>query len=70
MDRKLTVKEKVFLLELRELISNYSVIMYSENDRVCFDVDYSGEDDPVEPIAIPDDLIIGLDIDNFIKQNS
>lgn len=33
MDRKLTVKEKVFLLELRELISNYSVIMYSENDR-------------------------------------
>lgn len=66
----MTVKEKVFLLELRELISNYSVIMYSENDRVCFDVDYSGEDDPVEPIAIPDDLIIGLDIDNFIKQNS
>lgn len=66
----MTVKEKVFLLELRELISNYSVIMYSENDRVCFDVDYSGEDDLVEPIAIPDDLIIGLDIDNFIKQNS
>lgn len=70
MDRKLTEKETDFLLELRELMKKYNVIMYSENDRVCFDVDYSGEDDPVEPIALPNDLIIGLDIEEFIEQNS
>ena len=46
MNRKLTTKETDFLLELRELMAKHSAIMYSENDRVCFDVDYSGEDDP------------------------
>lgn len=70
MNRKLEEKEKEFLQELRELISNYGVIMYAENGRLCFDVDYSGADDPKEPIVLQDDLIIGLDIDKFIEQNS
>ena len=43
MDRKLTVKEKVFLEELRELMAKHSVMLYSENDRVCMDIEYSGD---------------------------
>ena len=70
MDRKLTTEETDFLLELRELMAKHSTIMYSENDRVCFDVDYSGGDDPEEPVTMPDELLVFYDIDNFIKQNS
>lgn len=70
MNRKLTTKETDFLLELRELMAKHSAIMYSENDRVCFDVDYFGEDDPEEPVTMPNELLVFYDIDNFIKQNS
>ncbi len=45
MDRKLTVKEKAFLEELRELMAKHSAMLYSENDRVCMDIEYSGDED-------------------------
>lgn len=70
MDRKLTEKETDFLLGLRELMAKHSVIMYAEDGHVCFEVDYSGEDDPEEPVTLPDDLIMRLDIDEFIEHNS
>ena len=38
MDRKLTVKEKAFLEELRELMAKHSAMLYSENYRVCMDI--------------------------------
>ena len=42
MDRKLTEKEVAFLQELRELMAKHSAMLYSEDDHVCFDVEYSG----------------------------
>ena len=47
MDRKLTEKEVAFLQDLRELMAKHSAMLYSEDDHVCFDVEYSGADDPV-----------------------
>lgn len=69
MDRKLTEKEKDFLLELRELMSKYSVLLYSEDDKVCMEVGYSGEDDR-EPIVLPLRISVFFDLDEFIEQNS
>ena len=69
MDRKLTVKEKVFLEELRELMAKRSVMLYSENDRVCMDIEYSGDEDR-EPVTLPDGITVFYDLDEFIEQNS
>ena len=69
MDRKLTVKEKVFLEELRELMAKHSVMLYSENDRVCMDIEYSGDEDR-EPVTLPDGFTVFYDLDEFIEQNS
>lgn len=69
MDRKLTVKEKVFLLELRELMAKHSAMLYSENDRVCMDIEYSGDEDR-EPVTLPDGITVFYDLDEFLEQNS
>ena len=69
MDRKLTVTEKVFLEELRELMAKHSVMLYSENDRVCMDIEYSGDEDR-EPVTLPDGITVFYDLDEFIEQNS
>ena len=69
MDRKLTVKETVFLEELRELMAKHSVMLYSENDRVCMDIEYSGDEDR-EPVTLPDGITVFYDLDEFIEQNS
>lgn len=69
MDRKLTVKEKVFLEELRELMAKHSVMLYSENDRVCMDIEYSGDEER-EPVTLPDGITVFYDLDEFIEQNS
>lgn len=69
MERKLTENEKAFLRELRELMAKHGVMLYSEDDRVCMDVDYSGTDD-YEPVMLPDDIITFTDLDDFIEQNS
>ncbi len=70
MDRKLTEKEKEFLLELRELMAKHNAIVFAEDGRVCFDVEYSDMDDPVEPVMLPDGLTVFYEIDKFIEQNS
>ena len=70
MDRKLTEKEKGFLLELRELMAKHNAIVFAEDGRVCFDVEYSDVDDPVEPVMLPEGLTVFYEIDKFIKQNS
>lgn len=65
----MTVKEKVFLEELRELMAKHSVMLYSENDRVCMDIEYSGDEDR-EPVTLPDGITVFHDLDEFIEQNS
>lgn len=47
MNRKLTDKEAAFLLELRDLMAKHNAIVFAEDGRVCFDVEYSDVDDPV-----------------------
>lgn len=69
MNRKLTEKEKDFLLELRELMAKHSAMLYSEDDHVCFDVEYSDADDPVEPLMLPDGITVFYDLDEFIEQH-
>ena len=70
MNRKLTNKETDFLLELRERMAKHSAMLYSEDDHVCFDVEYSDADDPVEPLMLPDGTTAFYDLDDFIEQNS
>lgn len=70
MKRKLTEKEKAFLLELRELMSKHGAMLYSEDECVCFDVEYSDMDDPVEPVMLPEGITVFYDLDSFIEQNS
>ena len=53
MNRKLTDKEAAFLLELRDLMAKHNAIVFAEDGRVCFDVEYSDVDDPVEPVMLP-----------------
>ena len=69
MDRKLTEKEVAFLQDLRELMAKHSVMLYSENDRVCMDIEYSGDEDR-EPVTLPDGITVFYDLDEFIEQNS
>lgn len=69
MDRKLTVKEKAFLEELQELMAKHSAMLYSESDRVCMDIEYSGDED-WEPVTLPDGITAFFDLDDFIEQNS
>ena len=70
MNRKLTEKEVAFLRELRVLMAKHSVMLYLEDGRVCFDVEYFDADDPVEPIMLPDGITVFYDLDDFIEQNS
>lgn len=70
MDRKLTEKEVAFLRELRELMAKHNVVAFAEDDHVCFDVEYSDVDDPVEPVMLPESLTVFYEIDEFIEQNS
>ena len=65
----MTVKEKVFLEELRELMAKHSAMLYSENDRVCMDIEYSGDED-WEPVILPDGITAFFDLYDFIEQNS
>lgn len=68
MDRKLTEKEKDFLLELRELMANRNALLSVENDRVCIDVDY--DEDTQESILLPYAITTYYDLDELIEQNS
>ena len=70
MNRKLTDKETDFLLELRDLMAKHNAIVFAEDGRVCFDVEYSDVDDPVEPVMLPEGLTVYYEIDEFIQQNS
>ena len=70
MNRKLTDKEAAFLLELRDLMAKHNAIVFAEDGRVCFDVEYSDVDDPVEPVMLPEGLTVYYEIDEFIDQNS
>lgn len=70
MNRKLTEKEKDFLLALRELMAKHSVILGVEDERVSFDVGYSDSEDTVEPIVLPEVLTVFYDLDEFIAKNS
>ena len=44
-------------------------MLYSENDRVCMDIEYSGDEDR-EPVTLPDGITVFYDLDEFIEQNS
>lgn len=69
MKRKLTEKERAFLLELRELMAKYSVILSAEDERVCMDVSYSDNEDPVESIMLPERLTVFTDLEDFMEQD-
>lgn len=68
MNRKLTDREKAFLLDLRELMANHNALLSVENDKVCIDVDY--DEDSQESILLPHDITTFYDLDDFIEQNS
>jgi hypothetical protein len=70
MERKLTENEKSFLTELRELMAKYSAMLSVEDERISIDVEYSGNEDPVEPIVLPEAINTFLDLDDVIEQNS
>lgn len=69
MNRKLTEKEKGFLLELRGLMDKYNCMLSAQDDRVCFEIDYSGDED-FEPVALTEPITTSYDLDEFIEQNS
>lgn len=69
MNRNLTEKEKEFLLELRELMDKYNCMLSAREDRVCFEIDYSGDED-FEPVALTEPITDFYDLDEFIEQNS
>lgn len=69
MDRKLTEKEQAFLLELRELMANHNAMLSTQNNRVCIDVDYTGDDD-YDPVVLPRAITAFYHLDDFIEQNS
>lgn len=69
MNSKLTEKEVVFLTELRGLMAKHNAWLSTDNDRVCIDVDYSGDEEP-EPIVLSGPITTSCDLDDFIKQNS
>lgn len=68
MNRKLTDREKAFLLDLRELMANHNALLSVENDKVCIDVDY--DEDTQESILLPHDITTFYDLDDLIEQNS
>lgn len=70
MDRKLTEKEKEFLLDLRELMAKHSAMLSVEDERISIDVEYSDSEDPKEPIILPEAITTFLDLDDVIEQNS
>lgn len=70
MERKLTENEKSFLTELRELMAKYSAMLSVEDERISIDVEYSGNEDPVEPIVLSEAINTFLDLDDVIEQNS
>lgn len=69
MIRKLTEKEKGFLLELRGLMDKYNCMLSTQDDRVCFEIDYSGDED-FEPVMLTEPITSFYDLDEFIEQNS
>lgn len=68
MNRKLTDREKAFLLDLRELMANRNALLSVENDKVCIDVDY--DEDTQESILLPHNITTFHDLDDLIEQNS
>lgn len=68
MNRKLTDREKAFLLDLRELMANHNALLSVENDKVCIDVDY--DEDSQESILLPHNITTFHDLDDLIEQNS
>lgn len=51
-------------------MAKHNAIVFAEDGRVCFDVEYSDVDDPVEPVMLPEGLTVYYEIDEFIEQNS
>lgn len=70
MDRKLTEKEIVFLLDLRALMVKHDVMLSADNGHVRIDVGYNGEEDEFEPLILPDNITDGYDLDDVINFNS
>lgn len=68
MDRKLTEKETEFLVDLRELMEKYNVILGAENDTVCIDIDFG--DDTEETIVLPNKFNVFYHLDELILKNS
>lgn len=68
MDRKLTEKEKAFLLDLRELMEKHGAILSVENDRVCIDLNYS-KNKEIESLVLPEPISTFYDLDDMIDKD-
>lgn len=69
MNRKLTEKEKAFLLDLREIMEKHGAILSVANNRVCIDVNYS-KNEEMESLVLPEPISTFYDLDDVIEQNS
>lgn len=69
MNRKLTEKEKAFLLDLRGIMEKHGAILSVENDRVCIDVNFS-KNEEMESLVLPEPISTFYDLDDVIEQNS
>ncbi len=69
MIRKLTEKEKAFLLDLRGIMVKHGALLSVENNRVCIDLNYS-KNKEMESIVLPEPISTFYDLDDVIEQNS
>jgi hypothetical protein len=68
MDRKLTGKERAFLIDLAVLLRQYDCLMHIEDNKICFDMENETED---ERRAIHlSGVYAWFDIEYFMNKNS
>lgn len=69
MNRKLTEKEKAFLLDLRGIMEKHGAILSVANNRVCIDLNYSKKKE-IESLVLPESISTFYGLDDVIEQNS
>lgn len=68
MDRKLTEKERAFLLDLRGIMVKHGAILSVENSRVCIDVNFS-KNEEMESVVLPEPISTFYDLDDMIDKD-
>lgn len=68
MDRKLTEKERAFLLDLRGIMEKHGALLSVENNRVCIDVNFS-KNEEMESLVLPKPISTFYDLDDMIDKD-